>query len=228
MKTVQLYGDMGERFGCEFVLDILSPAEAVRALCAMVPGFRAYLQERLEAPFQVLVDDDDQDEQGLYAPVSSREVIKLVPLVAGAHGSFGQVLMGAALILASVYVPGLALWAGASYGTATAIATGVTGLGWGMVLGGVAQMLAKTPNVNAGTLSSDSQTWSFGSPTTTTGQGGSVPLCYGTMRVGGVVISAGITAETWQTGGFGGICTVEDGTQFGDGSATPWSWAVAP
>lgn len=228
MKTIQLYGDMGERFGREYVLDVATPAEAIRALCAMVQGFRGYLQDRLDAPFQVLVDEQDQDEGGLYAPVSSREVIKLVPVVAGAHGNFGQVLLGAALLLASIYVPGVAMWAGAGYGTATAIAAGVAGLGWGMVLGGVAQMLAKTPSVDGGSLSTDPQTWSFGSPTLTSGQGGAVPLCYGTMRVGGVAISAGITTETWQTGGFGGVCLVEDGTQYGDGSATPWSWAVAP
>ena len=43
MRTVRLYGQLGSRFGRSFRLAVNSPAEAIRALCAIVPGFQQYL-----------------------------------------------------------------------------------------------------------------------------------------------------------------------------------------
>jgi len=94
----------------------------------------------------------------------------------------------------------------------------------------VAQMLADSPKgmFNPSTTTSDIETFTFNSPTATTGQGGSVPVLYGQHRVSGHVISAGIDAQTWQDKGFGGAAPDNDGTRGGDGSASPWVWAIAP
>ena len=42
MRDVVLHGALGERFGERFRFEIASPAEALRALCAMIPGFRQH------------------------------------------------------------------------------------------------------------------------------------------------------------------------------------------
>jgi len=39
LRTIRLYGPLGTRFGREFRLAVDSPAEAVRALCVLLPGF---------------------------------------------------------------------------------------------------------------------------------------------------------------------------------------------
>jgi predicted phage tail protein len=221
-KTIRLYGDMGKRFGRVFHLDVATPAEAIRALTVIRPGFRDYLQARIDAPFRVIVGEEAQDEAGLGAPVGMAECIRIVPMVAGAKDGFGQILLGAALIVASMYIPGA--W---TLG-AMSVSTAVAGIGFSMVLGGVAQMLAKTQPGTTGFSSNDLQTWTFGSPTVTVGQGGCVPLCYGKMRVGGHIISAGINAETWQDKGFGGLASNNTGTITGDGDTSPWVAAIAP
>ena len=51
MKTIRLYGELGKRFGREFKLDVQSPAEAVRALRVIVPGFQT---DRMRLEHRVL------------------------------------------------------------------------------------------------------------------------------------------------------------------------------
>ena len=224
LKTIKLYGELRARFGKIHTLDVATPAEAVRALCVLRPGFRAYMQEHLESPFRVIVGATDVDEKGLTAPVGQAEVIKIIPVVAGAKDGFTTFLIGAAIFAAS-----------GGWGTALQVggggwlATAGLSIGVSMMLGGVAQLLAKTPESAGSGLDSsrDAETWSFSSPTLTTGQGGCVPLLYGTMRVGGHVISAGIDAQTWQDKGFGGMAPDNAGTRSGDGDTSPWVWAKA-
>ena len=40
LRTVKLYGPMRKLFGREYELNVSSPADAIRALCAQVPGFK--------------------------------------------------------------------------------------------------------------------------------------------------------------------------------------------
>lgn len=214
MKTIRLYGAMGKRFGRVFRLDVATPAEAIHALRRQVPGFRDYLLENAQAPFRVIVGGRDSDVDRLAMPCGRSEVIKIVPMVAGAKdGGFQAILGGVLAIVGTVYsMPWL------------------TNIGLSMMAGGVAQMLAESPKgaFNPSTTTSDIDTFSFNSPTLTTGQGGSVPVLYGKHRVGGHVISAGIDTQTWQVKGFGGAAPDEDGTRGGDGDTSPWVWAIAP
>jgi predicted phage tail protein len=227
-KTIRLYGDMGKRFGKVFKLDVDTPAEAIRALTVIRPGFREYLQEHHASPFRVLVGDEPQDEAGIVGPVGSREVIKIVPMVVGSTDSpLGRIVLGAVLIYLT-WGAGASIMAG--WGVSAGLVAGASAIGWSMVLGGVSQMLANTPESSGANLSgnNDKDAWSFGSPTLTTGQGGAVPLGYGTMRIGGAVISAGIDAQTWQDKGFGGAASDNAGTLGGNGDTSPWVWAIAP
>lgn len=212
MKTIRLYGDMGRQFGREFLLNVASPAEAIRALSATRPGFRAYLRERADAPFRVMVGKADRDEQGLLAPVGSGEVIRIIPMVAGAKSDGVQMMFGAALITAGAFFA--QPW--------------MIGMGASMTLGGIAQMLAPTPVVpTADQMGKDAETFSFSSPTLTVGQGGCIPVLYGTMRIGGHVVSAGVDAFVPAAGGFGAMCATDDGVRYGNGDSTPWAWSIA-
>jgi predicted phage tail protein len=231
-KTIRLYGDMGKKFGRVFKLEVSNPAEAIHALRITVPGFDAYLREHMTDAFRVLVGSDDRGEEDLSAPMGQNEVIKIVPIITGSTNSIlGRIVLGAALVyLTWGAASGAAGWWGAAGSVGAGLAGAVGAIGWSMVLGGVAQMLANTPASVGSGLSgnNDKETWSFGSPTLTTGQGGAVPLGYGTMRIGGAVISAGIDAHTWQDKGFGGAAPDNAGTQGGDGDTSPWVWAIAP
>jgi predicted phage tail protein len=41
MKTIKLAGDLGNRFGREYTLDVQTPAEAMRALILQMPEMRS-------------------------------------------------------------------------------------------------------------------------------------------------------------------------------------------
>ena len=55
IKRVLLYGHLRARFGKEYRFAVGSAAEAIRALCFQVKGFRAYLETHSEPGYRVLV-----------------------------------------------------------------------------------------------------------------------------------------------------------------------------
>ena len=65
MRTIRLYGALGEQFGRVWRLDVKSPAEAVRALCSQLPGFRQYLQKNSAPGYRVMGDKQDRDRSTL-------------------------------------------------------------------------------------------------------------------------------------------------------------------
>ncbi len=185
MKTIRLYGELGKRFGREFKLDVQSPAEAVRALRVIVPGFQAYLVEHAKSAFKVFVGGSNRsDEVG--APCSDMEVIRIAPTVQGAS-AVGRIILGVALLA-------FAWWNPLGWTAGSAMLTGVTGMGMSMVLGGVVQLLSpqQTYDSAASERPENRPSYNFNGPINTTAQGHPVPLCYGRMIVGSAVISAGL------------------------------------
>ena len=185
MKTIRLYGELGKRFGREFKLDVQSPAEAVRALRVIVPGFQAYLAEHAKSAFKIFVGGSNRsDEVG--APCSDMEVIRIAPTVQGAS-AVGRIILGVALLA-------FAWWNPLGWTAGGAMLTGVTGMGMSMVLGGVVQLLSpqQTYDSAASERPENRPSYNFNGPVNTTAQGHPVPLCYGRMIVGSAVISAGI------------------------------------
>lgn len=192
MKTIILLGELGKRYGRRHMLDVKSPAEAVRALCANFKDFAAFVSASSErnVGYRVLNMREDVGEDELHNPASRR--ITIVPVVAGSGGSVGKILVGAALIAAAVLVPGLG--AVTLFGTTT-LATVAFGVGVSLALGGVAEMLAPQPKYEGPKEEDQQPSYVFNGPVNTTAQGQPVPVGYGRMIVGSAVISAGISVE---------------------------------
>lgn len=198
MKTIRLYGSLGERFGRKHRLDVHSPAEAIRALCANFKGFRQYIIQNGRPGYRVLAGHQERDGMELGIATSS-ELIKIVPVVAGAGGSFGKVLLGAALIGLS-FIPGLQaplfpVTSGFFAGVSVASIAG--SVGFSLVLGGVSGMLFKPPKVeaNATERPETRPSFAFDRAINTTGQGNAVAICYGRHLVGSQVISTGLAVD---------------------------------
>lgn len=191
MKTIILLGELGKRYGRKHMLDVKSPAEAVRALCANFKDFAAFVSSSSErnVGYRVLNMREDVGEDELHNPASRR--ITIVPVVAGAGGSVGKILLGVALIAAAILVPGLG--AIVLFGTTT-LATVAFGIGVSLALGGVAQMLAPQPK-STGPSEEQQPSYVFNGAVNTSAQGQPVPVGYGRMIVGSAVISAGISVE---------------------------------
>ncbi|MBB1624257.1 tail assembly protein [Achromobacter sp. UMC71] len=193
-RLVRLYGWLGARFGREHRLAVTSPAEAVRALCVLLPGFEKALSdsEQNGVRFACFAGRRNLSEDELRHPVG-RDTIRIAPILAGAkNGGVFQTVLGAVLIaVAAFYTGGLAA-AFQAGGLVQATAT----LGLSMMLGGIAQMLSPQQRVlSARDGPENGASYNFNGPVNTTAQGNPVPLLYGEMFVGSATISAGIYSE---------------------------------
>lgn len=193
-RVVRLYGWLGARFGREHRLAVASPAEAVRALCALLPGFERAVadSERRGVRFACFAGRRNLSEDELRYPVGA-DAIRIAPVLAGSkNGGLFQTVLGAALIAAAaIYSGGLAA-AFSAGGLVQATAT----LGLSMMLGGVAQMLSPQQRLlSAKDRPENGASYNFNGPVNTMAQGNPVPLLYGEMFVGSATISAGIYSE---------------------------------
>ncbi|WP_413730783.1 tail assembly protein [Sodalis sp. RH22] len=192
MAKVRFYGDL-KRFGSVFQLEVDTGAEAIRALLFQIPGLRKHLRE---GRYKVRVGENKLDmdtlEKGMHVRLKQNTEIRITPVVAGAkNAGLFQTVLGAALIAVGVIVGGM------SFGLAAPISAGLISVGIGLMAGGVAQMLTKTPKTNSSSSSTDNGIANnyFSSLENVVGQGDPVPLLYGRMRVGSHVISQGITTD---------------------------------
>lgn len=201
MIKVKFYGDL-KKFGSEFSLDVKDTAEAIRALCSQIKGLRQKLQQGY---YKVRIGRDyinpEALEEGLFYCLKSGHTLHFTPVIRGAkNGGIFNIVAGAVLVAASWWAGGAAGWGylgAAGYGMATM----GTMLGASMILGGISQLLTKTPTVG----SSDSEesekknSTSFSNLNNMAAQGKPVPLAYGLIRTGSLIISQGVETVTIKT-----------------------------
>lgn len=188
MVNVRFYGSL-KQFGSEFRLDCQTTAEIVQALTSQIPKLRQFIQQGL---FTVRVGRDYFDnrylEQGLSHKLKDDSTVHFTPTLKGSKrgGLFG-VITGVALIASAFALGPL----GFSVIGANA-AWMVGGLGASMLLGGVAQMLTKIPSMSTGKDAEKKQSTSFSNLSNMPAQGRPMPLAYGLIRVGSLIISQGV------------------------------------
>lgn len=198
MKTIKLYGELAEKFGKEFKLAVKTPAEAIRALCLQLGGFRQHLEKYSEPGYVVRVGKDARDAEELTAPSSNLEIIRIIPVVAGAS-AVGRIILGIALIAVAIYAP----WAATAIGsTGATVGTVMLGIGASLVLGGIAELLAPSPpKTDGNTAPEATPSYLFDGPVNTMGAGYAVPVGYGELLVGSHVISAELYSVEEPIGG---------------------------
>lgn len=179
MKTIKLYGALGAKFGKVFKLDVKNPAEAVRAMCSQVKGFRQHLVRFSEPGYVVRVGSDDKSLDELRDPCSSNEEIKIIPVTAGANAVV-RIIIGTALIAAGVIAGGPTNPLGFTLMT----------MGSSLVMGGIAEILAPSPKTTASNSRKETPSYMFDGPVNTIGSGYAVTVGYGEMLIGSHVVSA--------------------------------------
>lgn len=188
MVNVRFYGSL-KQFGSDFRLDCQTPAEVIHALTSQIPKLRQFIQQGL---FTVRVGRDYFDnrylEKGLSQKLKDDSTVHFTPTLKGSKrgGLFG-VIAGVALIATAFALGPL----GFSVIGANA-AWMVGGVGASMLLGGVAQMLTKMPSMSTGKDAEKKQSTSFSNLSNMAAQGRPMPLTYGRIRVGSLIISQGV------------------------------------
>src|SRR5687768_11925691 len=92
---IRLYGSLRREFGKSYRLAVRSAAEAVRALCVVVPGFKQHMVEHSAPGYRVWLGDAPINEVSELGHPPGR-LIRIVPVTAGAkRGGIGGIIFGA-------------------------------------------------------------------------------------------------------------------------------------
>lgn len=196
LREVRLYGWLGAQYGRVHRLAVRNAAEAIRALCAILPGFEKALtdSEVRGVRYACFLGKRNIGTDDLHQPCGD-DAIRIAPVAAGAkNGGLFQIVLGAALIASAFLLPQTGLIY--ALGKGAVVAPALLGMGVSMAMGGVVQLLSPQQRGLSTRDSPDNgASYSFNGPVQTSAQGNPVPLFYGRMIVGSAVISAGIFAE---------------------------------
>jgi len=202
LRKLKLYGDLAEVTGHkEFDIQVNTTAQAVSFLINNFPDLESYMANRY---YKVLLDKEEIDTDELHYPIGQAD-IKFVPVISGAGGNLGKILLGGALIAMSFGVGGLftspLAFGGGGIGFASAGlgAKAAFGIGAALVLSGVSGMLFPVPKTPEFSSEQDPRlSFSFSGTQQTSRAGTPVPIVYGEIITGSVVISGGIDTEQVQ------------------------------
>jgi predicted phage tail protein len=196
IRTIYLDGALGAKYGTQFELEVDTIPEAVRALSMQLKG----LKEDIESgSFFISRGSLDIGAEMLGVTLGNTKEVRITPVLEGSKNSgVGKVIIGVLIIAAAFFTAGASLAAMGAVSVMGVSMTSVAMYGLAIAVGGIAQMLAPTPNVgDYGSREKDEkQSFLFNGAANTVEQGGAVPLIYGTkIRTGSVVISAGLSVE---------------------------------
>ena len=196
LRKVKLYGQLSEFVGHkEFDVEVNTVGQAVSFLINNFPQLENYMSPKY---YQVKVGNYDIDESELAYPVG-QEDIHFVPVISGAGRGFGKILLGAALIGGAFLMPagsGLTLMQGIKAGSLANVGLltkGMLYVGASLALQGVTDLLFPLPKPEPFSSEQDPQlSFSFNGLQNTSRAGTPIPIVYGEIMTGSVVISAAI------------------------------------
>lgn len=198
---VKLIGELGRKFGRSYSFIANSPKEVLSALSNQIEGFVDYLNEAHERGIGFRLVTKDAAGIGYEETVMPCDQLVMAPIVTGAGNSFGQILVGVALV-ALAFIPFGQAGAFAGLASAAAAKGAVVGsallfsLGASLILTGIAGLL--TPPVENPTGDSRKKdSFLFDRAAELTTQGYPVPLLYGRfLAAAPLVISSSISTTT--------------------------------
>ena len=185
LNKIKLYGRLARFIGeRSFEAEVTTPAQAIRFLLANFPKLERHMMEQ---NYCVKIGNYDINSSELEHPVGKQE-IKIIPVVTGSRGLTkfiaGAVIVGAVIATGGVGAIGLA--GGTGF-------LGVAGnIGVYMALSGAAEMLTPVPKPPGVSDDPQSVNFSFNGVQNTGRAGAPIPVVYGEIFTGSLVVSAGI------------------------------------
>jgi predicted phage tail protein len=206
MRKVILQGFLGDKYGTVWDIDANTYPEVFSCIEANYPTFRKDLIEFAEAGGDLDIQTGDKfiEVDDMLYPIENNTII-ITPVPTGAKSGQAKILAAIAIItiavIASGGLAGLgAVLAGGSGTLAQFAAFTAVSLSLNLAITGIQQLLAPDPSVDT-----NDQDYLFSGPENTVASGNVVPVLFGEMIVGGVVMSSGIGASYGSYGhiGFG-------------------------
>ncbi|WP_312588955.1 tail assembly protein [Comamonas terrigena] len=201
LRTIRLYGYLGARFGRVHRLAVASTAEAVQALCVVLPGFEHELMTSKDrgVGYACFLGRRNLGEDRLNDPAGGED-IRIAPIVQGSkRGGLFTLVLGAALFFVAPYLVNPATATLLGEGGAIAFGAGVASAGKLLMLSGVIQAISpQQKGVSTQDGPDNGASYNFNGPVNTTAQGNPVPVIYGELFIGSATVSAGIHSEDQQ------------------------------
>ena len=202
LRKIKLYGELAKFVGHkEFEVKADTLSHAVSFLINNFAGVEEYMSPKY---YQVKVGNYVIDENEIQHPIG-QEDIHFVPVIQGAGRGLGKILLGGALIALSFGVGGvfanpLAFGAkGFGFASAGLGAKAAFGIGAGLLLSGVSDMLFPVPEMPEFSSEQDPRiSFNFSGTQQTSRAGTPVPVVYGEIFTGSVVISGAVDTEQVQ------------------------------
>ena len=188
LRSIKLYGHLREVTGLS---ELKTHARTVRdAISMLICNWPELESQIAQNYYQVLVGKDNIVKEEIDYPAGS-EPISFIPVVVGA-GSMGKIIAGAALIGVAVATGGTAT-AGVPFLKALTTLKGLYAsaatIGLSLISSGIADFFA--PDQEIPKEDQEQKSFAFQSPLNVSFAGVPVPIAYGTIVVGSVVINAG-------------------------------------
>ena len=199
LSKIKVYGRLARFLGQRtFEAEINSTVDAIRFLTANFPALQSHM---IEQNYCVKVGEYEINDKELDVPIGQQE-IKIVPVAIGARRGIGRFLLGVVLIGVAIALPGAApaltktgFIAGSAGASTLTVALGNLGLYF--ALSGAAQMLTPTPD---NTSFDDPNSFTFNGILNTINAGSAIPVVYGEVFTGSIIVSAGIDTEDFSGG----------------------------
>lgn len=198
LRKIKLYGKLAKFVGHRVLeAEVANVAEAVRFLLANWPELEKHMAQQY---YKVSVGNWDLSEDELHYPTGQND-IRITPVVAGA-GNTAKLIVGVALIGLAI-AAGPAGWGtlgtiGTFGGSGVAVTSVIGSLGIALSVSGIAGLLTPTP-VTPEEVSDPQNSFSFSGIQNTSRAGVPVPVVYGEVITGSIVVSAGIDTHQVET-----------------------------
>ena len=190
LRKVKLYGKLAEFVGHkELKAHVNSVGQAVSFLINNFPGLEAHMGPKY---YQVKVGDYEICKEEVNYPVG-QEDIHFITVICGAGGD-SKFFLGLALVGIAIVTGGVGLSFGLSgFSGGLGISAAIGNLGLGLTLMGVSEMLFPIPKPQKFESEQDPRlSFSFSGIQNTSRAGTSIPIIYGEMMCGSVVISVAV------------------------------------
>jgi len=205
LKKIRIYGRLRKFLGQPyFEAAVSSPAEAVRFLLANFPEVERHMADQF---YKIKMNNLKVDLD--FIGMKGQGDIQIIPMASGSLPAVGAVVgsvfsAGAAVASAAVgaatAIGGAAIAAAGAISAIPVVGSIATAVASNYVIGGIAQLIAPTPSVPTGNISDSfsqndpeaAASFGFSGISNVSLAGVAVPIIYGEVFTGSVVISSGI------------------------------------
>lgn len=227
LTTIHLHGRIGKLFGRQWRFDVSNISEALACIMRARKDFIKYLHDAEKNGIVFRVLDSKGRAMGTVEELqlTNTDELHVYPIVIGSkRAGLIQTIIGVVLIIIGIilcyYLPGAGtplIKAGGGLTTAGYVVAQVIMIGVSLTIGGIIQMTTPMPKMEISGAEKNGSNI-FNGSNLTSRQGMAIPVGYGKMHMGGLVISAGMYSDNaaslaqYDTGGGGG----GEGDNWGD------------